>query len=206
MRFKKKKQNNTKRNKLSSADKGFSLIEMLVAVALFSGVMLIAVGALLSLIDANRKAQALSSVMNNLNFALENMSRNIRVGTTYHCESSNNVPTDVDEVKDCSSGGQLFAFEASSGDSGDKNDQIVYRINGTKLEKSERSGLPNTFIDITAAEVSIDKFSFYVDGTSLIDGMQPRVVIVLQGSAGVNARTRTEFNLQTMVSQRVLDI
>jgi prepilin-type N-terminal cleavage/methylation domain-containing protein len=184
--------------------KGFSLVEMLVAVALFSGVMIIAVGALLSLIDANRKAQAINSVMNNLNFALENMSRNIRVGSTYHCEVTNNVPVDVDEVKDCSNGGELFAFEASNGDSGDSTDQIVYRINGTQLEKSEDSG--NTFITITAQEVSIDNFSFYVDGTSLSDDMQPRVVIILQGSAGVKEKIRTEFNLQTTVSQRVLDL
>lgn len=179
---------------------------MLVAAALFSGVMIIAVGALLALVDANRKAQAINSVMNNLNFALENMSRNIRVGSTYHCEVTNSVPADVDVPKDCSNGGLLFAFESSSGDTGTKTDQIVYRINGTRLEKSEEGGATGTFINITAPEVSIDNFSFYVDGTSLADNMQPRVVITLQGSAGETAKVRTEFNLQTTVSQRVLDI
>ncbi len=196
MRFKKQKSNK----------KGFSLVEMLVAAALFSGVMIIAVGALLALVDANRKAQAINSVMNNLNFALENMSRNIRVGSTYHCEVTNSVPADVDVPKDCSNGGLLFAFESSSGDTGTKTDQIVYRINGTRLEKSEEGGATGTFINITAPEVSIDNFSFYVDGTSLADNMQPRVVITLQGSAGETAKVRTEFNLQTTVSQRVLDI
>lgn len=186
--------------------KGFSLIEILVAVALFSGVMLIAVGALLSLIDANRKAQALNSVMNNLNFALENMSRNIRVGTTYHCEVTNGVPADVDVVKDCPNGGKLFAFEASNGDGDTKNDQIVYRINDARLEKSEKGGAFGTFVNITAPEVSIDNFFFYVDGTSFIDNIQPRVIIVLRGSAGIGPKIRTEFNLQTMVSQRVLDL
>ena len=148
----------TKKYPFLKVSRGFSLVEMLVAVALFSGVMLIAVGALLALVDANKKAQALNSVMNNLNFALENMSRNIRVGTTYHCEVTNNVPADVDVTKDCSNGGKLFAFESSSGNKGDKTDQIVYRITGTRIEKSENGGASGTFINITAPEVSIDNF------------------------------------------------
>jgi len=73
-------QNFSKTKKVLPCKKnGFTLIEMLVAVSLFVFVMLIGVGVLLSIIDANRKARALSSVMNNLNFALESMSRNIRV-------------------------------------------------------------------------------------------------------------------------------
>ena len=45
-----------------TANSGFTLVEMIVAVALFAVVMLISVAALLSLVDANRKAQALQSV------------------------------------------------------------------------------------------------------------------------------------------------
>lgn len=182
------------------------MIEMLVAVALFTSVMLIGVGALLSLIDANRKAQSLNSVMNNLNFALESMSRNMRVGTTYHCSVNNNVPPNIDSTKDCKNGGKLVGFEASGGDPNDPNDQFVYRINGTQLEMSKNSGASGTFINITAPEVIINSFSFYVDGTSSSDGLQPRIVMTIQGSAGVSEKTKTEFNLQTMVSQRVLDI
>lgn len=186
---------------------GFSLIEMLVAVALFSGVMLIGVGALLSLIDANRKAQAINSVMNNLNFAIENISRNVRVGTTYHCEpNASPVPVNIDTPKDCVNGGKLFAFEASNGDPEDKSDQVIYRLKDNVLEKSINGGAAGTFVSIIAPEVSIKKFVFYVDGTSSSDNMQPRVVIVIQGTAGISEKTKTEFNLQTTISQRVLDI
>lgn len=188
--------------------KGFTLIEILVAVALFSSVMLIAVGALLSLIDANRKAQSLNSIMNNLNFALENMSRNLRVGTNYHCETLANIgpPADIDTPKNCINGGKYLAFESSKGKLDDNTDQIVYRIIDKTLEKSDKGGLTGTFVDITAPEVSIDDFFFYVDGNTVGDKRQPRVVIVLHGSAGDKERTKTKFNLQTMVSQRLLDI
>src|SRR3989338_1985894 len=65
--------------------RGFTLVEMIVSVALFATVMLVSVGALLSLMGANRKAQALQSVMNNLNVALDGMVRSIRMGSNYHC-------------------------------------------------------------------------------------------------------------------------
>ncbi|MDP6387830.1 MAG: type II secretion system protein [Candidatus Pacebacteria bacterium] len=185
---------------------GFSLVEMLVAVALFSAVMLIGVGALLSLIDANRKAQSLNSIMNNLNFALESMSRNMRVGTTYHCGITNNVPPNIKDPKNCSGGGKLLGFESSGGDPENPNDQVVYRINGTQLEKSIHGGSPGTFIGITASEVIINDFFFYVDGASNTDNLQPKIVMTIRGSAGTSEKTRTEFNLQTMVSQRVLDL
>src|SRR3989344_3401438 len=52
-------------------NQGFSLVEILVSTAIFSVVMITAAGALWTTIDANHKAQAIQSVMNNLNFALE---------------------------------------------------------------------------------------------------------------------------------------
>ena len=153
-------QNNSKKLKISNKRKGFSLVEMLVSVALFSAVMLIGAGALLSLIDANRKAQSLNSVMNNLNFALESMSRNIRVGTTYHCETDNSIPSNIDQTKDCPEGGKLLGFEKTGGDRNDPDDQIVYRVNEEQLEVSTQGGSPNSFIRMTAPEVVIENFLF----------------------------------------------
>ncbi len=199
----KKKKLSTKNYQLKTT-KGFSLVEIMVSVTLFSVVMTISVGSLLSLIDANRKAQALNSVINNLNFALENMSRNIRVGNTYHCSTSSSVPVDLDTTKDCSSGGILFAFEGTGGDMSDSMDQIVFRFINNRIEKSIDGGV--TFIAITASEVTIDDMKFYVAGTTRGDLFQPRVVMTIQGTAGVNVKSKTNFNLQTTVTQRVLDL
>ena len=46
-------------------------------------VMTVASGSLASIIDGNGKAQSLKSAVNNLNFAMENMEKNIGVGTDY---------------------------------------------------------------------------------------------------------------------------
>ena len=185
-------------------ERGFSLIEIMVAVSLFAVVMTISVGSLLSLIEANRKAQALNSVINNLNFALENMSRNIRVGNTYHCSTSTSVPANLDTTQDCSNGGVLFAFEGNSGDTASPADQIVYRFINSRIEKSIDGG--TTFVAITASEVTIDEMKFYTVGTTRGDTSQPRVVMTIQGTAGISSRAQTSFNLQTTVSQRVLDL
>lgn len=193
--------------------KGFTLIELMVSITIFSIVMLISVGALLSIIDANRKAQSLKSVMNNLNFALESMSRNIRVGTNYHCKPYDgivppSVPSNITSTSDCSGedGGVLFAFEGSNGDRSNPNDQIVYRLNGTHLERSTDSGA--TFTAVTAPEVQLSNFKFYVIGAAPLTAgntIQPRVVMTIQGMAGVGVN-QTEFNVQASVSQRLIDI
>ena len=114
--------------------RAFSLIELMVSVALFSIVMVISVGSLLTMIDANRKAQALKSVMNNLNFALESMVRNARVGTNFNCGQQVVPPTlpNIEKPGNCANGGVVFAFEGQFGIPGDPTDQIVYRINGTQ--------------------------------------------------------------------------
>ena len=197
------------------SQKGFSLIELMVAMTIFSVVMLVSVGALLAIIDANRKAQALQSVMNNLNFALESMSRTIRVGTDYHCKVGNDptppAPATLAVPNDCTGGnggGVLLAVEASNGDPADITDQIVYRFNNGRIERSVESGASGTFIPITAAEVQIDDMRFYVTGTDPLtasDFVQARAVITLKGQAG-EGDANTEFNVQASVVQRLLDI
>ena len=70
----------TRRTPRKRDERGFSLVEMIVAVTLFAVVMLVSVGALLSLVNATRKARALESVMNNLNVTLDSMVRSLRMG------------------------------------------------------------------------------------------------------------------------------
>ena len=173
---------------------------MIVAVALFSIVMLVAISALLSLVDANRKAQALQSVINNLNIAVDGMVRSIREGGTYRCGSVN--PADPD----CPSGGNIFYFQpyCPSGSCAD----WIYDFHDGRIWKSE-SGSTAGELPLTAPEVTIDSATFYVIGAKRGGGdiTQPKVVIVIKGSAGAaKATVRTTFHVQSTAVQRVLDI
>src|SRR5581483_4314819 len=55
--------------------RGFTLIELMVASTIFIIVMVIAISSVLNIINVNRKAQSLNSIMTNLSFALESMVR-----------------------------------------------------------------------------------------------------------------------------------
>ncbi len=69
-------------------NKGFTLIEMVVSLGIFSVVAVIALGALVKIISANRKAQSLQSSLTNLNFAVESITRELRVGRAFHCDGA----------------------------------------------------------------------------------------------------------------------
>ena len=190
---------------------GFTLVEIMVASALFAVVMTVTVSALLSLVDANRKAQALQSVVNNLNIALDGMVRNMRMGSVYHCGVSNSIRNGaLDTVNDCNNGGGLVAFEPFEGDQNLLGDQWVYwfAVDSDGIGRIYRStqGSVNSGFAITSPEVDIEDLKFYVIGSSQNDAIQPKIVITIKGVAGVDLRTKTRFNIQAMASQRVLDI
>jgi len=176
---------------------GFTLVEMLVALGIFSIVMLVAVSALLSVVDLNRKAQAAKSVMNNLNFALESMSREIRVGSDYlvgfGSATSQEGAGDTLQFQSPRLGDAAVEFQLSEG-------KIVKRIDGD----------PFAGISLTAPEVTIENAVegvplFSLAGGSPADTRQPFVVIRIVGRAGSPGNAETRFTIQTTVSQRMPD-
>src|ERR1035437_536037 len=84
------------KNQKNSLKKGFSLVEMLVAVGIFMSIMTIAISSLISIIGANKKAQAIKSTIDSVTFAVENISRDMRMGIDYECSLDN-----VDFTKSC---------------------------------------------------------------------------------------------------------
>ncbi len=167
---------------------------MLVAIALFAIIMVMAVGSLLSIVDANREAQAKKTVVNNLHFALENMTRNIRTGHNFHCDIE---VGDISEPRGCASTpATSFAFLGSNGK------RIEYRQNGAAIERLVSGDAD--FIGITAPEVTVNQLRFFVSGAK--GAGQPRVLIVLDGVMQGKARLPSVFNIETLVSQRLLGI
>lgn len=170
---------------VATQQKGFTLVEMIVAIFVFSVVMVVSTGALVSIIGANRKAQSVKSVMNNVAFSLDSMTRALRVGTDYDCG-----------VSSCASeGSESLTFTDVDGR------EVQYRFNESS-NQIERDIDGAGFQALTAPEVTVDRLMFYVDGVES-DG-QPRVLIVVGGRAGVG-KSETVFNIQTLVSQRSLD-
>ncbi len=186
--------------------RAFTLVEMIVAVGLFAIVMLVCVGSLLALVAANQKVQALQSVMNNLNLSLDGMVRTIRMGSTYRCATSVSPLTPAD----CGTGGPIFAFEPYGNTSADPAWVYSFDQDGTicgqahSLCRQKGAEAPQP---LTAPEVTIESLQFYVIGTSQADAIQPKVVMVIKGTAPVsNSKAKSTFHIQVTAVQRLLDL
>lgn len=179
--------------------RGFTLIEVLVSIALFSVVMIVAIGAFLSVIDANRKAQALQISIDNTYFAFEHITRLIRTGTTYDCE-----PFGVLDPHDCS-GGSEFQFLDDTGRT------IRLQLNNGVIEQQIRdtSGTWGSWFSLTASDLGVQDFIFHVTNANTKsngDSVQPTVTLLIAGVVNQGKKTETEIHLQTTVVQRVLDL
>jgi prepilin-type N-terminal cleavage/methylation domain-containing protein len=194
---------------------GFTLIEMIVAVGLFAVVMLVSVGALLSLVTANRKAQGLQSVMNNMNVAIDGMVRAVRMGSSY--DGSGQCSGNIDgQPKDCTGGSTQFSFEPYHNCSDpnthcDGSGLVPRRIYwydsvSKSIYRSDDGTLAGS-APITSPEVNINSVTFYVLGSASGDTQQPKVLIVIKGSAGsAQLVTSTTFHIQATAVQRILDL
>ncbi|HMO77929.1 MAG TPA: type II secretion system protein [Candidatus Paceibacterota bacterium] len=207
-----------------SQRQGFTLIEMIVSLGIFSIVVTTAVGAMLILISTNRQLQSEQSVMTNLSFALDTMTREIRTGYNYYCANDASSPSgfftgngheDIGpDVQDCPSGrgntsqqGVSF-YEGGNSLTGATTNRVLYYFdNNTKsLYRRLGNGSPQS---IVSSGLSIIDAQFYVTGAYSVGAVpanyeQPTVTIYL-AAQDANDASRTYY-LQTTVTQRILDI
>lgn len=171
--------------------KGFTLIEIIVSVGIFVVVMLIAVGAVLNAVDANRKAQNINVVVNNLNLAVESMVRDLRTGSDY---------------LSCGQSTPNGGFSCVTFTDKDGNPNVMYNMvsNGAGGFSLEKSNSPNGSGIITGDEIMLTDVNFLFNGLANNDGPQ-RILLHLKGVAG-SGKTKAEFNIETVITSRVLDI
>lgn len=213
----------------------FTLIEMMVSVSIFLIVMVISLGAVLAIVDGNKKVQAINSVSNNLNSAIESMVRDIKTGYAYSC--GNNLPVPISSLENPPYSTNSTGPYACDQDAEDINDEIAFisTISGGKRsvkyglvrDADGRGRIVKTFcsaakltcpdseyvpIDITSPDIDIESLEFRIrrprtaSAGDIEDRGQPSVFILLKGTAYVNKTTSSDFSMQTFVSQRVLNI
>ena len=177
--------------------KGFTLVEIIIAVGLFATVATLAMLSLLAIIDANNRAKGAKILVNNLNAALEQMSRELRTGYRYTCSSSSGVTPTL--PADCLEGRSNLSYIDKNGDS------VYYRLDSTDGKKTiQRKINTGNWIKLTSDDVSIENLKFYVRHTGLNDGKQPRVLITVKGTKIFGPAKQVSFDLQTGISQRLL--
>jgi type II secretory pathway pseudopilin PulG len=193
---------------------GYTLIETMIAVSLFLIIIMVGMGALLNANLLHKKSQSMRSILDNLSFVMDDMSKNLRTGTNYYCITGSDDLSNFSQAKS-GSNCEGIAFESTRGTT-DPNDQVVYYI-GTLDSKGRVFKATNgpydvqsNFIQLTPDEVDINltasNFSILGAESPLTgDQLQPYVKINLVGTITVN-NVVTPFALQTGVSQRTIDI
>ena len=175
---------------------GFTLIEIMVAVSIFTIIMVISMGSILSVLEANKKSQSLRTVMDNLNFTTEAMTRTIRFGSHYHCNADVTSPP-LNSPRDCASGASSIDVRSSDGH------QVIYKLVGGRIVRSVDGA---TDYNVTSTDLTVTNLTFRVFGSPLYpDQFQPQVIIVVGGYAGAKATSKSSFNIETTVSQRLFD-
>ncbi len=180
------------------------LIEMVVALGIFAVVMILGIGVVLAIFNAQVKAATLQNVQDNLRYTFELMSRELRIGSQYSgtscgangCSQINfrwvNPLTTATEIRG-------YCLDAISGRG------VIRRLYGGVVTCSQGTIM-------TADNVSVDRLLFLVDGAApnadpverAKDG-QPRVTILMQvTSQGSKPGLTSSMNIETTVVQRIM--
>lgn len=193
------------KNKKNNA--GFTLIELMVAIALFTTLVTIGIGALLNANAVHKKNQKIRSLMDGLSFILEDMSTNIRTGSDYNKNVSNTDMTELSFINHNDDTNPEWAYS------------FVEENNVVNLYKSipghddvyhiTKSTLDDAIL-INPSEIIFD----YGSGFDIIgaekenvnhDAQQPYVIIKLSGVIKYKDDT-IPFSLESSVSQRLVDV
>lgn len=200
----------------SSRAAGFTLIEILVALTIFTIVVTISVGSLMELLSANSKVQSIQQAVSNVSFALDDMARNIRTGSNYQCPAtdfSNNNAAPAD----CTSGTSFAYTEADTSLTGTTlgSNRIAYKLQNGQIEQHLGSGTisDSNWQPLTTSNVTINALRFVVTGSysttgSPSDQRSPTVTIYIKGtvSTGSASTTASTFTLETTVTQQSVNL
>lgn len=163
---------------------GFTLIELIVGVFIFSILMVLASGSLVPSLSLQRRALNIKRVEENGRFVLELMTRELRV--------ANPINT-ADSVCPGSGSSTLSFIHPVNG-------SIEYFLSGATVHR-RINGADSV---ISNPDVEVTRLIFCISGNSAGDDRQPRVSIIIGLKAGGEAVESDTLYLQTAVSQRVL--
>ena len=201
MRINKKQKNN-------ALVSGFTLVELMVATTLFTIIMVMGVGSLVISSNSAKSAQKLRISVDNVNFAMESIARDLRMGTNYYCNTDDyySLTSDTPREADCKDSGNVVEFNSPVVQSTGETHRIAYfkskRPDGVSYTL-KRCELATGCADIVSSDVDVKELKFYVNGSSPLDKIQPMAQILIKGTVTIKNKNLTKsFSLQTMASQR----
>ena len=172
-----------KYKKFSGNQRGFTIMELLVAMGVFLILISITSSGFISSLRTQRELTGLISINDSVNLTLEQIMREIRTGYNFTKISQNEL--------------QFVNSE---------NKIIYYRFIDGAIERGETDMLTIvTYRKITADNVRIKNFNIEVMGGAAADGYQPRITIAISIVGITKYLENVPVNVQMTVSSRTLD-
>ena len=176
-----------------SRNGGFTLIELMVSLSLFAIVIVIILGSIITVMDSNKKARSLMTVMNNLNFSVDSMVRSFKTGQN-PSETNSGTCFETTEIN--------YRDTTSSIEDEKQSREVEYCFetdNETDYGKITKFTQNVGKSDLTSPDIDIDSATFDIINA---DTAQPLLIINLQGTVMITASVSSAFSVQTSVSQR----
>lgn len=178
---------------------GFTLIEVLVAVGIFSFVVAIAVGGFARALRSQREIAGLAAANTAASLAVEQMSREVRTGIDFRCDLG------LGNIQTCPAGGaetSRIVFTNAN------FEEVAYCLHQNGVWRGVGSAACGTGASekITGDNLIVKNLVFTVFGAELGDDLPPRVTIFLGASPTEKTIQSLSVNIQTTVSSRVLDV
>ena len=206
--------------------KGVTLIEMLVAVAIFSIIVAAISGLFISSIRTQGRILATQELLDQTSYALEYMGRAIRMAkkelncgdddTQEYCDPINPSQCLIDpDLPPSYYYG--YNYQVSPSPIGDRirfinydnkcqeffyeNGQIKTKISDKRLAARFLAPLP-----LTSGHIQIESLQFIISGESQGDDLQPKVTVSIEARGRETVSERPKIQIQTSISQRTLDV
>lgn len=186
-------------------NKSFTLIELLIAVTIFSLVMIAASGIFVSSVRGQQRSLAFQEILAQTSYAIEYMSKALRmaqkdltgdcliiVGPKYNYETN---PPERNRIR-------FLNY---------KNKCQEFFLEGNQIKERKsldfRAANFGSALPLTSENIQVSAFNINLIGESQQDTIQPRVTIFLKvKGAGPKPEQQPEIKIQTTISQRNLDI
>jgi type II secretory pathway component PulJ len=178
--------------------KSFTLVEVLVAVGMFSIIVGTISGLFVSAISSQRKILATQELLDQVSYILEYMSRALRMAKKDDISIG-------EETKDCCLSGYKVNYCTSTGS------DIIFRnyqnqcqrfyLSGNQIYEAKEGTSP---LSLTSQFLKVNSLKFFLSGENQIDNLQPRVVIFLEIEG--RGKNPPKIQIQTTISQRDLDV
>jgi len=192
------------------ATKGYTLIEIMVAVGVFTVVIAAPTGFFVSSIKAQQKALSSQTLVDNTSYVLEYMSRSLRMAKKETNCASRTDPSTCFCLK---TQGHGFNYETTHSGKGikfvnyqDICQEFYWDTTDNKLKETKSGG---EAVVLTPNDVEVVSFKIGpTDSWDQLDDEQPKIVLFLEvkGIKSQKPELQPVLRVQTTISQRNLDV